>query len=325
MPEALARSAWLSVIVKLLRNRDVILLLALLAGLGAGEGAHYLEPAVLPALGLVMTLSVLGVPLSLFQSPRELVGPTLLALGLNFLLLGGLQLGLSKLLIHQPEIRDGFVILAVVPPAVAVLPFSQLLGGDREFSLLGTVGCYLAALILTPVCAWLLLPGSVLIHPGKIAVIVAELILLPLVMAILLQHWGWDRPLAPYKGVLTNWSFFLITYTIVGLNRRLFLEHPAALLPVVIIAVATTFIWGELLAWLCRRQRVSLPRTTSLVLLGTLKNYGLAGGLALTLFTPRTSLPAAVSTVFMIVYIIWLNIKWQRFRQKNPTWETLEN
>jgi BASS family bile acid:Na+ symporter len=40
-----------------------------------------------------------------------------------------------------------------------------------------------------------------------------------------------------------------------------------------------------------------------------MKNYGLAGGLALTLFSTQTSVPAAVSTVFMIIYIIWLNVK----------------
>ena len=48
---------------------------------------------------------------------------------------------------------------------------------------------------------------------------------------------------------------------------------------------------------------------TSLILLGTLKNYGLAGGLALALFSKRTAVPATVSVVFMIIYIIWLGYK----------------
>ncbi|MGQ9920391.1 MAG: hypothetical protein ACUVRZ_03570 [Desulfobacca sp.] len=297
--------------LRLLRNRDVILVLALLTGLGAGQGAAYSEPLVLPALGLVMTLSVLGVPLDIFRSPRAILVPTLLALAANFLLLGGLQLGLSRLLIQHSAIRDGFVILAVVPPAVAVIPFTHLLGGDRIFSLLGTVGCYLSALAITPISAWLLLSSQVFVHPYKIAVIVAQLILLPLLLAALLQRWGWDRPLAPYKGTITNWSFFLITYTIVGLNRQFFLQQPLTLLPVMGIALATTFVWGEMIEWFCRWRGVRQPRLISLVLLGTLKNYGLAGGLALALFSPQTSVPAAVSTVFMIVYIIWLNLKWQ--------------
>ncbi len=301
---------------RLWRNRDFILTLALLAGLGAGQGAPYSEPLVLPALAVVMTLAVLGVPITIFRSLQGFFMATFWAGLANYLLLGGIQLGLSTLLIQSPEIRNGFVLLAVVPPAVAVIPFTSLLNGDRVFSLVGTVGCYLAALVLTPLGAWLLLGGGLLVHPGKIAVIVAELILLPLLLAALLQYWGWDRRLEPYKGTITNWSFFLITYTIVGLNRQLFLHQPWDLVPIVIIAVASTFVWGEIITWLCRWHGIRPDRATSLVLLGTLKNYGLAGGLALTLFSPQTSLPAAVSTVFMIVYIIWLNVKWQWFWKK---------
>jgi len=52
---------------------------------------------------------------------------------------------------------------------------------------------------------------------------------------------------------------------------------------------------------------------TSLLLLGTQKNTGLAAGLALALFSDQTAIPATVSTIFMIVYIIWLSFK-RRFR-----------
>jgi len=302
-------------VLSLLRHRDAILVLALLTGLGGGQGALYTEALVLPALGLVMTLAVLGVPLDIFRSPRSLLSPTMLALLVNYLLLGGLLLVLSRLLITPPDLQNGFVLLAVVPPAVAVIPFSHILGGDRVLSLVGTMNCYLGALVLTPVGAWLLLDGGVFVHPQKIAVIVAQLILLPLLLATLLQRRGWHRPLEPYKGTITNWSFFLITYTIVGLNRGLFLKQPWELLPVMGIAVATTFLWGEIITWFCRWRGLDHSRLTSLVLLGTLKNYGLAGGLALSLFSPQTSVPAAVSTVFTIVYVIWLNLK-QRWAGK---------
>lgn len=49
-----------------------------------------------------------------------------------------------------------------------------------------------------------------------------------------------------------------------------------------------------------------------LVLLGTLKNFGLAGGLALTLSSRQSAMPATVSSVFMIVYIIYLDIMAKR-------------
>jgi BASS family bile acid:Na+ symporter len=63
------------------------------------------------------------------------------------------------------------------------------------------------------------------------------------------------------------------------------------------------------------------PQTiTSLVLLGTQKNTVLAAGLALTLFTKKTAVPATISTIFMLVYIIWLS-----FRQRPSQFFTAEN
>jgi bile acid:Na+ symporter, BASS family len=295
----------------ILRNRDAILFLALLLGLSAGQFAVYTDHLVLPALGLVMTLSVLGVPPSVFRSPQAFVRPAVAATVCSFVVLGGLLVGLSRLLIQDQEIANGFVILAAVPPAVAVIPFTAILQGDQVFSLLGTVGSYLTALILTPLLALLLLGGEALVPPHTIAVIVGELILLPLVLSQLLQWLGFAPKIEPYKGTLTNWSFFFITYTIVGLNRQLFLGQPMSLLPVVFIAVGTTFVWGEIIERCCRWLGLAQPLTISLILLGTLKNYGLSGGLALTLFSTQTSVPSAVSTVFMIVYIIWLNVKRQ--------------
>ena len=48
---------------------------------------------------------------------------------------------------------------------------------------------------------------------------------------------------------------------------------------------------------------------TRLVLLDTLKNGGLAGGLALAFFSKKTSVPATVLVVFMIVHFLWLELK----------------
>jgi hypothetical protein len=62
-------------VIRLLRNRDFILIMALALGLLVGGGARYTDKAVLPALALVMTLSTMGVPGSIFLSPRNFVAP----------------------------------------------------------------------------------------------------------------------------------------------------------------------------------------------------------------------------------------------------------
>jgi len=48
---------------------------------------------------------------------------------------------------------------------------------------------------------------------------------LPLLVSRVLLWTSMAARLEPIKGTITNWSFFVVTYTIVGLNQELFL-HP---------------------------------------------------------------------------------------------------
>jgi BASS family bile acid:Na+ symporter len=293
--------------MKLIRNRDFLLFMAILLGLLWGQGAKWTEKTVLPALGLVMTLSTMGVPGRIFLSPGKLVRPALWGIALNYVILGGLILGLSALLITDGELRDGFVIMTAVPPAVAVIPFSVILNGNQTLSLIGTIGSYLAALGITPLIAYFFLGGA-FGHPVKIVTIMMELILVPLMLSRVLLWTGWAKKLEPWRGPLTNWSFFLIVYTIIGLNRQLFLDRPGVLILPAVIALASTFLLGWVIEKIARLRGADTQTITSMVLLGTQKNTGLAAGLALSLFSDKTAVPATITTIFMLVYIIRLSI-----------------
>jgi BASS family bile acid:Na+ symporter len=297
--------------LNLFRNRDFLMVMALGLGLSWGAGARWTETAVLPSLALVMTLATMGVPGSVFLSPRNLIVPALMGIALNYGLLGGVLLGMSRFLITEQALVDGFVIMAAVPPAVAVIPFSAALNGNQTLALIGTLGCYLAALVLTPLIAYWFL-GSSFGDPGKILTIMVELILLPLLLSRILIWKGWAKRLEPWRGTITNWGFFLIVYTIIGLNRQLFFERPGALVLPALIALASTFLLGWGIEKIARRWGVAPQTVTTMVLLGTHKNTGLAAGLALTLFSQKTAVPATITTIFMLVYMIWLSIRQRR-------------
>ncbi|MBP1713898.1 MAG: hypothetical protein H6Q42_2101, partial [Deltaproteobacteria bacterium] len=291
--------------LKILKNRDFLLVFSIALGLAWGDGAKVAEKAVLPLLALVMTLAVMGVPGSVFRSPKALIVPALVGLFLNYAILGGLVLGLNFALIRDDSLRAGFVIMAAVPPAVAVIPFTFLLKGDSSFSLVSTIGCYLGALVIMPLMTLTFL-GEGFADSRKLVMIMLELIFAPLVVSRILRWSGAAKKIDPWKGPLTNWGFALVTYTIVGLNRNLFLSQPLLIAPVAFIAMASTFLLGFGIERFGRLLRVDKEKMISLVLLGTHKNTGLAAGLALSLFSDKTALPATVSTIFMIVYIIWL-------------------
>ena len=284
------------------------MLLALVLGVFLGHGAVWTRPFVLPVLALVMTLSTMAVSSQIFRSPRSLLVPALVGNLMSYLVLTGMLLGIAGLLIEDTSLWKGFVILAAVPPAIAVIPFSEFLKGNHSYALIGTMGAYLGGLILMPLIA-LLFIGTSFIDPLKILVVMIELIVIPLVLSRILLWTRADRWIEGIKGTLTNWSFFVVTYTIVGLNRDLILNDPLSLLPVAVIAVASTFLLGYLVELAGKVLKIDPKITITLVLLGTLKNYGLAGGVALMIFDKQTAVPATVSTIFMIVYIAWLSVK----------------
>jgi BASS family bile acid:Na+ symporter len=293
---------------RLMRNRDFLLVMALLLGLFWGQGAKWTERTVLPVLGLVMTLATMGVPGSIFLSPGKMVRPALWGIILNYGVLGSLILALSGLFITDQDLWDGFVIMTAVPPAVAVIPFSVILNGNQSFALIGTIGCYLAALGITPLIAYLFLGGA-FGNPVKIVTIMMELILVPLVLSRILIWTGWVKKLEPLRGPLINWSFFLIVYTIIGLNRQLFFDRPGALVLPAGIALASTFLLGWAIEKFGRWKGMDSQTITTMVLLGTHKNTGLAAGLALSLFSEKTAVPATITTIFMLVYMIRLSLR----------------
>jgi BASS family bile acid:Na+ symporter len=295
-------------LANLLRNRDFILFSALVLGMVFHSGAQWTKPFILPVLAVVMTLSTLSISDQLFRSPKRLIVPTLVGIGMNYLLLAGAILALGRLLIHQEDLWRGFVLVAAVPPAVAVVPFTDFLNGDKGMSLIATTGTYLGALIIMPAVAFGLL-GSSFVQPARLLVILLELIIAPVVVSRVLRWSGAADRLTSIKGLLTNWSFFLVIYTIVGLNSDMFIKSPASLAPVALVAVGITFVLGWLIERLSKATGLSPALTTTLVLLGTQKNCGLAGGIALTMFNQQAALPAAVATVFMITFFIRLRMK----------------
>ncbi|MBU1743479.1 MAG: hypothetical protein KJ649_01070 [Proteobacteria bacterium] len=298
----------MTLLKNLLRNRNAIFLLALAAALAFPAVTPVTRHLVLPALALAMTLSTMEIGNDLFRKPRTLLFPAFLGIIMSYIILGNIINGLAAVMIRDETIWTGFILLAAVPPAVAVIPFSGFLKGNGPLSLIGTVGAYLGGLAIMPLIAVGLL-SSAAFDPLQLFMVTLELIVLPLCVSRILIRKGWRERILPYRGTVTNWSFFVVLYTLVGLNRDIIFGQTSTLLPVAAISIFTMFILGFLIDWLGSRFHLPRETRTSLVLLGTLKNQGMAGGIALTMFSQEATIPAAVSTIVMIVYIIWLDFR----------------
>jgi BASS family bile acid:Na+ symporter len=244
----------------------------------------------------------------ILESPGRWVKPIAVSIALNYLLLGGVMILLSYILKLQDPYRVGFIVLASAPPAIAVIPFTNFLGGDPDYSLVGFTACYLGAFLLTPLTLSTFL-GS---QPGfrfRILTLLSQLIIVPFLLSRLLVRFGVDERIAPYKGTMVNWSFFVIIYTIVGLNNEVFLRDPISLAPLAAIALVATFIIGYIVEKVSRSLEVGSSKTLSNVLLATSKNSGFAAGIAITLFSVESTVPSTLTTIFMLLYVIYLDIK----------------
>jgi len=303
-------------LMQLVQDRNVVLLMSVVLGLAWGEGAIWTEKLVLPTLALAMTLSVMDITGGMLSSVRGFVRPAIAGALMSYLVLTGVMLGLAFLLIRDKAFFTGFVIVASVPPAVAVVPFTLFLKGDVHFSLLGSMGAYLAGLVLMPLIAVACI-GESFSSPVRLGVVAVELIIVPLIASRILLRLKVGAAIHRAKGPLTNWCFFLVSYVIIGLNREVLLKDSLSLLPVFFIAFATTIVLGWIIEMGARLWGINGETAVPLVLLGTLKNYGLAGGLALALFDKPSAVPATVASVFMIVYIIYLEALMRRRRANN--------
>jgi len=302
----------------ILRNRNTIFLLALAAGFSFPWAAPTIRHLVLPALALAMTLSTMEIGNDSLARPRTLLFPALIGIVMSYVVLGNVIIVLSALLIREEALWTGFVLLAAVPPAIAVIPFSGFLRGNGWMSMVGTIGAYLGALVIMPIMALTLL-RSASFDPLKLLMIVLELIVLPLALSRLLIRKGWRERIEPYRGTVINWSFFIVLYAMIGLNRDLLIDEARSFLLVALICLLSTFLLGLLIDWVCSLFHITKETRTSLVLLGTLKNQGLSSGLALTLFGREEAIPSAVATIIMIAYIMWLDFRKRRDRRNHDS------
>lgn len=289
-----------------LRDRNFVFMAALVCGLAAGQGAVYTQSLVVPALAVVMTLATLSISGAVFRYPKLLIRPALAGLAMSYLLQGGVILLLAWWLVDNPAYFRGLVVLAAVPPAVVVLPMAVVLDGDPDYSLVALSGAYLGGLVLIPLI-FLAFFGTEHLFRHELFLIVLLLIAAPMAISRLILWRGWQEPILRWRGALTNWGFFLALYTVVGLNRQVFLDKPWELTHLIFLALASSLLLGEAVMYVARRRGIRLRRSKALMMIASMKNYGLASGLCLALFDSAAAVPTTVATIVFVPYLIWLS------------------
>ncbi|WP_348304715.1 hypothetical protein [Methanothrix sp.] len=289
-------------IVDLIQNSTLVLILSVLLGLTLPGPAGATEAFVTPALMVMMAFSLTEVDLGRDIKSSGSLKSGFLGIIINYGLLSGLILLLSYSLPDE-SLRNGFVIMAAVPPAVAVLPMTHILKGDMSLSFAGEILSYLASLLLMPLIIYLFVHQTG-ISPIYLLQISIVLILIPALASRLVR-------LLPINPVLPiNLGFFLVTYTVIGLNQGALWTNGWS---VAWVSIARTFAVGLAVFILARSAGLTSSQAISLTLLGSFKNLGLAAAVSLLLVGPAAGLPAAFCVLAETAFFILLSFARSRY------------
>ncbi|MFB3766468.1 MAG: bile acid:sodium symporter [Methanotrichaceae archaeon] len=281
--------------LKLLKDTSLIFAVSIILGFILPGAAKYTEPLVTPALIVMMTFSLTEID---FRTRGDLRG-ALYCFAMNYVLLSGLILLLSYALPDE-KLRFGLVVMAAVPPAIAVMPLTRLLGGDLKLSLYGEVLCYIASIIL--------IPGLIFVFASKSGVdlrYVFEITLLTILLPIFISRLRHIKQLKLDPVLPINAGFFLINYTVIGLNMADIFEY---MQPMAVIAFARTFLIGTIIYLLARFKGVDYSKGISYTLFSSYKNLGLAAAISITLFGHEASIPIAVCILGETMFYIFLSL-----------------
>lgn len=285
---------------------NVLFVLSLLIGFLFPQAVSISVFLILPALMLIMTITPLKIPSGFFRHPKKLIPPAIYGNLLNYLLLCNLIIFSGIIFTREEGFLFGMVLVAAVPPAVSMLSLNKLLRADSTFSMAGFAGAYLGALALIPLIGLSFLK-YVEINHWFILLIVFSLILLPLILSRIIVEKEWDKMIEPHEGLITDCCFFIVFYSIAAQCSNLISDwsYDMAVIPIIaaVILPATYFAIKNI----GRAINATESKITSAILLGTLKNYGLAGGIAILLFPPQAAFAALAFAVVNFIYTNWLS------------------
>jgi BASS family bile acid:Na+ symporter len=291
-----------------LYRSNVIFLLALICGIILPQGFPIGNALILPALMVILTITLLRFPRGFFRRPGPLLSASIRSNVMNYLVLGNFIILASIFLIHKQELWVGMVLIAAMPPSVAIIPLGNLLRADKTSVFTGLAGAYLGALLIIPLIG-LGFFKYILPNYWNIILIVLELILLPLALSRLAVDKAWDKIIEPYEETIINYSSFLVFYTIMASSRNLLINWSSDLFVIALIAFVSIFFFAFAIGKIGNYFHDPENKNTSFLLLGTMKDCGLAGGIALILFNQEAALPSLIFAISTFIYMNWLKYK----------------
>ncbi len=289
-------------------NRNTIMLLALFLGLFAGGPAKDIEFLSMPVLSFMMIVSLVFFDFKIFRSSKKVWPYLFSGIFFNYILSGLILMGLVYFLMpYQRDIFLGFLFIIFAPPGVVIVPFATIFKGHIDYATTGVLGGYLILLIIFPLLMFFIEGSYNVSLIWDIIKILLALVIIPLIISRFLRHQKTYRFVSNYRGPLINWSFFIIIYIVIGINRSLFINDIGSLLWPVIVLCIFLFGFTYLLDKVLKKMKFDVAMRRSQILMFAVKNNGFSAVVSLNLIGAQAAIPSAALSIVLLLYLIYFS------------------
>lgn len=289
-------------VLRILGNNALMMMISFIIALTLG-GFPDLFVLTNSSIAMITLVVMMSISLTSLQLRGLKVKDHVSSIRRAFLLSMVLASGVTVLLsfLFEGDLRAGWIIAAAVPSAISVVPFTYMMKGDLEPTLVSTAALYIIALAFTPLVTLLFLGQA--IDVGILMFNVSLLIIAPLCASRPLRKLNIRQD---HKSAVLNVTFSILIIAIAGPNRHIFFQDWTLLSLLLAAAVLRIFGIGLIWNWYLQRKNVPRGRRVPEVLFSSHKNTGMAATLAIGLIGPVAAVPATVCAVIDIAWMIFL-------------------
>lgn len=228
-----------------------------------------------------------------FKRPKEVLAGCVA----HYTIMPALAYGLTLAFHLPPDLAVGMVLLGSCPSGTASNVMSYLAKGDVPLAVCITTASTLLAPFLTPMITWALAGQWVHVSFVSMLLSVAQVILLPIVLGLLVHKVVGDTYVEQCSKMLVLLSAFAVLSimgAMVALNGTKILELGLVIVAVVLLHNLGGFALGY---FVTGKLGMGLPQRHSVTLEVGMQNSALACSLAALHFNPIVAIPGAVAGV----------------------------
>lgn len=290
-------------VFKFINHRNFLLSFALVLGLYLGDNTWFLPEISVYVLAIVMVFATLDFDFNSFikgNKTLSIVGTSFL---LNYIIMGGLMLLICHFLFPSSELWIGCVLLAAAPPGPSVVPFSAIMKGNVNVSVIGLFGLHIFAIVFAPLIL-ILFTGNSNISVFLIFGILIKTIVIPIVISRALRHKSVYPKAVKLRPNVINWGFFLIILPIVGQSKEVMMLKPELIWQSIVLFVLTMFVAGFLYYFFSLKKNKIISETISYTFFLTTKSSAFAAVVVFASGNVLASIPSAVHAFFVTIFFL---------------------